>query len=247
MKNTQLADQLLPLRDQITAQKRVEIKNISKSPMLWMDDGVDHINIWEQAGTAIGKMITNNSKFPVNHKIFGKFCSIESFWHYIQSEERDDRIRVMSGVLLKQFSKKLTVTKVINFRAIILDTAWQRVKQHPGMMIGLKESILPFDCYYVSKTGLKTRPIFFKWLVMGYDEIREAIKENREPVFDFLLDKKHSDIYKFCNPVRTEMPATVSLTVPYGNPEDALRNVGLPLVKLLDDLEDFITSEEPTQ
>lgn len=199
--NKNMRQQLASIRNQIITKKRTELKDPTPSPMHWQEDGVDHINVWEHANTELGKFLAHSSPFGFKHKIFGRFNSMESFWHYIQSVEKDDRIRVMHGPTLRLFVKKLEMAKVTNFRAIIMDSNWQRIKQHRDKMEMLAESTLPFDCYYISKTSrMRVRPTFFKWLNMGFEEIRTAVKEGREPIFDFLLDHNNSDIYQFVLP-----------------------------------------------
>lgn len=196
-----MRQQMSSLRSQIVTKKRTELKEPAPNPMKWVKDGEDHINIWEHGRTDLGKFLAHSSPFGFKHKIFGNFNAMESFWHYIQSDEKDDRIRIMHGPTLRQFAKRLKMVRVVNFRAIVMDSNWQRIKQHRDKMQMIAESSLPFDCYYVSKeTRLRVRPTFFKWLIMGFDEIRTAIKEGREPIFDFLLDKPNSDIYEFVLP-----------------------------------------------
>lgn len=173
----------------------------SPSPMNWKGDGIDHINIWEKGETELGVVLNHSISLPFNHSLLGRFGNMEAFWHYVQSEERDDRIRMMEGYTLKNFARKLTPSRVINFRAIIMDANYQRIKQYEPIVQEMINSTLPFDCYYVhDTTKLRTRPNFFKWLTMGYEEIRKALKENREPDFNFLLEREDSSIYQFLIP-----------------------------------------------
>lgn len=172
-----------------------------RSPMLWIADGVDHININITASTELGQVLTHSSPVPFVHSIFGRFVNMEAFWHYIQSEERDDRICNMVGHTLTMFSKKLTHKLVTNFRAIIVDSNWQRIKQHPVIAEEMKNSTLPFDCWYIARdTGMRKRPIYFKWLISGFEEIRKALKEGREPDFDYLKEIPGTGIYEFAMP-----------------------------------------------
>lgn len=200
--STPMFDKLSSLRDRGHIRRNNDgIKDPSPSPMDWIEDGIDHINVWEDAQTDLGKVLSHNSSISFTHNIFGKFGSMEAFWHYIQSKERDDRIRTMSDETLKYFAKKLTTARIVNFRAIIADTNWQRIKQYSAIIDAMRESVLPFDCYYInSQTGLRTRPSFFKWLTRGFDEARAAIKENREPNFAFLLDHQNTGIYDYVVP-----------------------------------------------
>lgn len=213
--NNNMQGQLSAIYGTLKKTKTDGIKDPSPSPMNWEKDGLDHINIWEQAETPLGKFLSHNNDKSFTHNLFGKFNNMEAFWHYIQSEERDDRIRVMSGRSLKNFSKKLTITKIVNFRAIIMDANWQRIKKHKSVIEELRRSTLPFDCYYVnSQTSLRIRPTFFKWLIKGFEEIRQAVIEDRDPNFSFLIDKKGSGIYDFV------IPNTLQTSEEYTLPED---------------------------
>src|SRR5574343_285348 len=167
------------------------------SPMNWVGDGIDHINIYSFGETDLGQALSHDSPVSFRHNRFGFFSSMEVFWHYIQSEERDDRIRSMSRPSFKKFKSKLTYTMVTNFRAIIMDSNYQRIAQNPKIVEAIKESVLPFDCYHNSNEHIRQRPKYFAWLLYGFEEIRKALKENREPDFKPLLDNPDSEIYQF--------------------------------------------------
>lgn len=203
-----IREKLAPVRGQIKTRRADSIKDPAPSPARWKQDGEDHINIWERGATDIGRFLTHNSNFHFTHNLFGRFANMECFWHYIQSDERDDRVRTLTGQQLKNFAKKMTQIRVQNFRAIIMDSNYQRIMKYPAVVQSMRDTTLPFDCYYVDKaTKLRTRPSFFNWFVMGMEEIRSAIKDNRSPNFNFLLDKPGSSIYEYVLPKREEEPA----------------------------------------
>lgn len=164
-------------------------------------DGEDHINISPYAATELGRAISNEVAVDVRHKIFGKFRSVTGFWYYIKSKERDDRCRQLIAKGLKDFTKGLTLSEVKNFRAIILDTVWMKVEQYPAIREALRESTLPFECYFEDRnTGLRQRPNYFSWFLDGMNEIRSAIQEDRLPDLERFLDDKNSGIYDFVLP-----------------------------------------------
>jgi len=194
--STSLAEGLRKVKGKLVVSKHMN--RPVASPMNWKGDGIDHINIWEHSNDPLGKFLANGSKTVFDHKYFGTFRSVESFWKWIQSEERDDRIRHMSDTRLRRFSKSLKVLRIVNFKAIIMDAVYQKINTYPEYKKLLKESELPLDLYYLNqRSGVKIRPTFFNWFILGLEEIRSAIKENREPVFTMLLDRKKSDIYDF--------------------------------------------------
>lgn len=166
------------------------------SAMNWVGDGVDHINIWEKANTELGRFLAHGSNNDFNHSQLGRFNNMEALWHYVQSAERDDRIRNMRGRYLKNFSKQLTPMRVSNFKAIIMDSNYQRIQQYRPMVELMIATDLPFDCYYINNDSkLRIRPVFFKWLILGFEEIRHAIKENRAPNFTEFMDNPAIGIY----------------------------------------------------
>lgn len=197
--DTAIGSQLRNLLPQGTKMRRKgqDIRDPIPSPS--GVDGVDHINIWDRGNTELGKLLSHSAALSFVHNIFGRFNTIESFWHYIRSVERDDRIRTMSGLPLKRFSEKLQTVRVRNFKAIIMDANWQKVKQYPILVEELTDSTLPIECYYHYKRedGVRIRPNFSPWLIQGFTEIRNALKENREPNFDFLKDNPNTGIYDF--------------------------------------------------
>lgn len=207
-------DSLAGLRNRIRPNARREsnyngIKDPSPSPLDWKGDGEDHINIWRHAETELGRFLALDSELSVNHKYFGRFGSVETFWYYIQSRERDDRIRSMYGKTLKNFIRKLTREQVTNFRAMIGDTMYQRVLQYPPLLKALKDSTLPFDYYYIdnrNEVGIPIRPNFFKWVLSAMEEIRRAVKEEREPNFTLLMDNRKIGIYDTVLPKKTVKP-----------------------------------------
>lgn len=163
--------------------------------MHWKEDGGDHINIGVSAFTELGKGLNFGSKISFRHSIFGHFENVECFWHYLRSEDRDDRIRGLTGIALTKFMKNVNKVQHINFRAMILDAHYQRIYQNDFLYNEIIASTLTFDCYHVNEAGIRIRPSHYKWLIQGLEEIRKALKENREPDYRPFMDNVNVDIY----------------------------------------------------
>lgn len=149
------------------------------------DDGYDHINIWENGITELGKVLSHTSDIPFTHSVYGKFRSVEGFWHYIRSVSRDDRCRMYYGNRARMFGKSLESQQVDNFREIIMDANWQKIRSYPLLMKEIELSDQPFDSYYyMGETRARAASAF--WMIEGFEEIRTAIKNNRNPDFEFL-------------------------------------------------------------
>lgn len=157
-------------------------------------DGMDHINIWEKGSTELGVALSHMADLPFTHEVYGKFRSIEGFWHYIRSINRDDRTRMMAGYKAKKFGDTLESQRVDDFKAIIMDANWQKIKQYPPIVDEIKNSTLPFDIYYLfnNDENVRIRPASAFWLLDGFNVIRDAIKEGKVPDFTFLKDKPSS-------------------------------------------------------
>jgi len=165
-------------------------------------DGVDHINISQHGNTELGRALSNEIPISVEHPIYGNFRSISGFWYYIKSKERDDRCRELIGRDLKELSKTLTLTHVKNFRAIILDAVWNKIKQREAIAEVMIGTELPYECYYEDKkSDSRKRLNYAGWFVSGLQDIREALLLGAEPNFSAYLDVRNSGIYDFVEPV----------------------------------------------
>ena len=173
------------------------------APMSWGQDGVDHINIGHCGETYLGKALELGSNISFNHSIFGKFSNIQSFWYYIQSVERDDRLRKLHGAKLFKLASRMTVYRVINVRGMMLDSMYQRIYQSDELHRLVSESTLPFECYRLNKAEIRIRPEYFDWFIRGMEEIRSAIKQKRDPDFFYFKDNSSKDIYKYVHDTAT--------------------------------------------
>lgn len=162
------------------------------------EDGSQHINMSEEGLTELGRLLSHDSRLKFVHGRYGQFNTMTNFWYYIRSVERDDRLRSFYGKRLKMFVRESTNhCRIPNFRVIIMDANWQRVQQHTNLAEALKLSSLPLDCWYHYKrgNGIRMRPNFAFWLIAGFEEIRKALKECREPDFNFLRDTNDENIF----------------------------------------------------
>lgn len=162
-------------------------------------DGKTHINTGDQAKTPLGKMLSQSYRMPFNHSLLGEFQCINGFWSYLTSKVRNDRVRHLSGSDLKNYSKNNDSRRVDNFIYILLGAQWEKINAHPKLKTALKESTLPLDCYYVTKKeewDLRVRPRHADWMIWGFEEMRNALKEDREPDFKPVMDDPNKNIFE---------------------------------------------------
>jgi len=144
------------------------------------EEGVNHILLSKFSKNPVGNILAIDSEEPLHHRTLGYFKTFQGFWHYISTEERDDRLRELTGHNLDKLVEKLTKIRIHNFNALILDALYQRAVQKKESILLIRKSTLPFDHYrvYNNQTGLRQRMAFSFWLIEGCETIRKAIKES---------------------------------------------------------------------
>ena len=114
MANASLQEQLSRLRKNDPLEKFRQLK----SPAFLEGDGVDHINIWESAETQLGRSLSLGYRIPFVHNIFGRFCSIRTYWLFIRSVNKEDAIRYLDGESFDKYYRTFKInTHVDNYRA----------------------------------------------------------------------------------------------------------------------------------
>lgn len=159
------------------------------------EDGVNHINIYERGTTRLGMMLADEHEQSFVHPEFGPFRSIAGLWHYLKSEDRDDLFRTLLGKRIKMLARdKAKRHTVKDFKYTILMGHWAKVKAKAKIRTEMTASTLPFDYYYIYGSGLRIRSRNSQWLIAGLEEIRLALKEEREPNFEQFKDTPLSDV-----------------------------------------------------
>lgn len=162
-------------------------------------DGKTHINTGDQAKTHLGRMLSQSHRLPFNHSLLGDFQCINGFWSYLTSKVRNDRVRHLSGSDLRNFNRDTESRRVDNFVFILLGAQWEKINAHPKLKAALRDSTLPLDCYYITKKesfDLLVRPRHADWMIWGFEEIRKALKEDREPNFRPVMDDPDKSIFQ---------------------------------------------------
>lgn len=195
-------------RDQLKAVKpavKVAVNNIGNLPDSanhWVKDGVDHINIARQAMTSLGKTLNLDYVRNWEHSVLGPFRSLNSLWYFLRAANRSDTIRTLSGGELRRFVDSRCGGfggHLPNFRIMILDSMYKRIQACSEISAEMIRTVLPFDSYRENESGIRIRFEHTPWIVAGYEEIRSALKEMREPDFTSIagrIDGDLADIYK---------------------------------------------------
>lgn len=163
-------------------------------------DGENHINISDCGVTPLGQLLafSNNLRFTSQH--LGPFMNINALWRYITIDDCPETIRNMHNFEVRRLAKEAKTHNVSNLPAIIMTAVYERIKQWPDICQAVVESDLPFDLYYYpaveeGKEKVRQRLSISSWVIEGIEEIRDALKEEREPCFKSIMTKQNSPLY----------------------------------------------------
>lgn len=146
------------------------------------NDGVDHINIYSNGKTELGRILSHFAHTPFVHPYFGPFYSMEGFWYWARSGQTEDRLRYLSGFRAKQVGKALGHKRYQDFKSDILAANYQKIIQHEKICEMVIDSTLPFDHYYVfGPNNIHITPQSSDWLLKGFEDIRLALQEGEVP------------------------------------------------------------------
>lgn len=205
------------------------LKNIFDSASMEGKDGVDHINIHNNAETELGRFLDMNAYSPFVHPDAGNFQSVGGLWHYIQTRPLMEEFRILSGARVRAMAKKMKDdarmnpdaprhTPVKGFRTIIADAMWHKVTQSTSAVKMMAESTLPFEHYFCQgDLNIRQYPSEGYWIVAAYEEIRRVIKR-RLATGDTEAQPDFSDIENLVD-TRNPAPARnhIRRETPYGN------------------------------
>lgn len=141
-------------------------------------DGIDHINIYSKGRTELGKLLSNFTHSPFEHKMYGKFNTVEGFWHWLKTDKQYDIFRECSGAEAKSMSKNYSFVFNGDFKSEIKKAILLKIEQNEKIKQLLKDSTLPLTHYYYYGTvenGKVVIPDNSKWVVDYIELIREYL------------------------------------------------------------------------
>ena len=185
-------------------QKKMDFKELRKKfrasapfnhPNSFGKEGEDHINISIQSETRIGKIFDPAYLKVINYKHIGKFNSVMSLWYWIRSSNLDDNIRRLTGRNLKIYAETKGIFNkfVPNFKAIIGQATWIKVRSYPNILKEIKEldpNIKIISYNIVKSSGLRITTSYAPLIIDIAELIIKAVKEDKEPDFTPFVDNQ---------------------------------------------------------
>lgn len=137
-------------------------------------DGIDHINVYSQGKTELGRLLTNFANTPFVCED-GAFTSVEGYWYWLGT--REPILRTVHGYKAKQLGKTFTNSVSLDadiFRTKIRKAINAKINAHPHIKQLLKESTLPLEHYYVFNGIVKDAG--YKWILEHLNNVRVWLK-----------------------------------------------------------------------
>ncbi len=174
-------------------------------------DGINHINIYNEGATELGTLLSLETKLRFVHPVLGPFSHMTGYWTYVKSNSHRNAYRVKDPktcLFLARRDNDIN-QQVTNFKAIIVAGLYYKVLASKELKEMLAESTLPFEMYYVKKenevnpvTGreiiydVKVKHKYAAWILPGFTEVRNAIREDRKPDYSSFIDHPEIPLYK---------------------------------------------------
>ena len=143
-------------------------------------DGINHINVYTRAKTALGQDLSNLAHIPFNHPQHGFFASIEAFWYWAKTGMRHDALRRLYGATAKSAGIRLNPVMMDEeqFKNLIRDAIRLKVVQNRKLCENIRKSTMPFRHYFVygSAPYVIREPKQHKWQMDCLEETRTLLQ-----------------------------------------------------------------------
>lgn len=147
------------------------------------NDGIDHINIYSNGKTKLGRLLSNFANTPFDYEPYGHFESMEAFWYYYFTECRYEFLKTLSGVKAKREGQKLMIgcyhEILESDKSVILEAIRHKLRQNRHIVDMLIENDLPLTHYYCYSTDNGQYKIInkpeFDWIIDEYNRLKTII------------------------------------------------------------------------
>lgn len=169
-----------------TIKKKPQTRTFTpKRPVLQLDplnDGVDHINVYSNGRTELGRQLSNLAHMPFVHPRYGKFASVEGFWHWVSTGMEHDILRSLHGLEALRKGRTYPMVMIDNFEEIIKSGIEAKINSYPLLKMGLITKKLPLAHYFVFK-GKGDAPDKvvvqeqFRWIVAHLEHFANQLRK----------------------------------------------------------------------
>lgn len=151
-------------------------------------DGIDHVNIFSRSQCELGRLLSNFTKSPFVHPVYGAFQSMEGFYYYISTGMVCEELKNKYGADAKTLGRKFEKVLVNNFNDIMMEGLRCKLQQNPLIKSRLVNTNLPFKHYYYfgklepNKPYRIHVPAGAKWWCDAWTKLRNELFEEEQAV-----------------------------------------------------------------
>lgn len=145
--------------------------------MKYLEDGVDHINVYSKGATILGRFLSNFARWPMQTED-GPFQSVEGYWYWLGCKDVDrDLLRYVSGFEAKELGRELGCADWLDseeFKSKIKQAITLKINSHSDMRAQLESCRLPLTHYYVYGSKRVNVPKA-KWLLEHLESFKKEL------------------------------------------------------------------------
>lgn len=157
-------------------------ENVPEDLLNPLYDGITHINVYSRGMTQLGRDLTNFSKRPIEHPVYGHFDSLEGYWYWLGTGKRHSVLRRVWGYRAKALGKSFSRVENPTFKSDFIEGLKLKLAQHPDLRDALLATELPLTHYYFYGDPSNCKVVDAKqaawvteWLSKWRDSTRAAI------------------------------------------------------------------------
>ncbi len=152
-----------------------------------LTDGADHINIYSNAKTQLGKLLSNFTFCTLVTEEDGAFSSIEGYWYWLLAPINNfdrEKLRDLYGFEAKKVGQNLIggdwpKAQDLNlFKTKIKQSMKLKLEQNPVIKEMFIKSELPFTHYYVFDNRI-VKAKGCKWILEEWERLRKEMKDGK--------------------------------------------------------------------
>lgn len=191
-------------------KKQIRPNEYYNHPNNFGEEGDDHLNISIQSKNFLGMLFDPAYLRTIHYPYIGKFSSVMSLWHWVRSADLDDNFRDLTGRRLKMYAEANgTFGKYVNnFKAIIAQATWIKIKTYPNVINEIKNfpDDFKFLSYHIlSSSELRLCTNYAGLIIDIMTVITKAVKNDEEPNFDCFCDKNGDTSLKYLTSVLSKV------------------------------------------
>lgn len=145
-------------------------------------DGLNHLNVWSQAKTPLGRWLSNFTYSPFTHPMYGRFASVEAYWYWVASGRTQNQLRPLYGVSAKKVGIQIERVPMEegDFHDAVTEAFVVKLATYPDMMNMLADNTLPLKHYFNYAGRIIDQTSRHGWQLERWETLSRMLRARRE-------------------------------------------------------------------